>query len=171
MAARFDSVIAVHGSVTTVTLTADGNDCVGAALAAINTLRKAGVEPTRLVDNVVSRSEIARRMGVTPQSVGQWIRGERHPESTFPAPYILTDGGLWLWGEVATALAKRGEEVEGMGYPNRRDIQVIGGILAANTTVAEAGPQLLSTRTMTTKTLEFLSRISINDQIISWTDR
>lgn len=150
VAARFDSAIAVHDNVTTVTLTADGDTCLDAALAAISTLREAGVEPIRLVDDVVPRSEIARRMGVTPQSVGQWIRGERHSESTFPTPYILTDGGLWLWGEVATALANRGEEVEEISYPNRRDIQVIGGILAANAIAAEAGLRLLSARAITT---------------------
>ncbi len=132
VAAQFDSVIAVHVGITTVTLTADGDDCVSAAIAAINTLRKLGAEPIRLVDDVVSRSEIARRMGVTPQSVGQWIRGERHSESPFPPPYVLIDGGLWLWAEVVTALASRGEEVEALGYPNRRDIQVIGGVLAAH---------------------------------------
>ncbi len=143
VADQFDSVIAVHTGVTTITLTADGDDCVSAAIAAINTLRNLGAEPIRLVDDVVSRSEIARRMGVTPQSVGQWIRGERHSESAFPTPYILTDGGLWLWGEVSTALAIRGEEVEEFGYPDRRDIQVIGGVLATNAIAAEAGPQLL----------------------------
>lgn len=139
IASMFDTVIAVHSGVTTITLTADGDDCLGAALAAIRTLRETGVEPIRLVDDVVSRSEIARRMGVTPQSVGQWIRGERHSESTFPTPYIFTDGGLWLWGEVATALANRGEEVEEIGYPDRRDIQVIGGILATDAIAAESG--------------------------------
>jgi len=77
-------------------------------------------------------------MGVTPQSVGQWIRGERHAEELFPNPYILTDGGLWLWGEVVMALASRGEEVEKIGYPNRRDIQVIGGVLAASA-IADSG--------------------------------
>ena len=131
VADQFDSVIAVHDEVTTVTLTADGDDCVMAAIAAINPLRNLGAEPVRLVDDVVSRSEIARRMGVTPQSVGQWIRGERHTETPFPSPYILTDGGLWLWGEVVAALKARGEDVEEMNYPSRRDIQIIGGILAA----------------------------------------
>ncbi len=57
-------------------------------------------------------------------------------------PYILADGGLWLWGEVATALADRGEEVEEIGYPDRRDIQVIGGVLAANVIAAEVGVDL-----------------------------
>lgn len=139
VASRFDSVIAVHSGVTTVTLTADGDTCVDAALATISTLREAGVEPIRLVDDVVSRSEIARRMGVTPQSVGQWIRSERHSESPFPPPYVLIDGGLWLWGEVATALVNRGVEVEKIGYPDRRDIQVIGGVLAANAIAVESG--------------------------------
>ena len=78
-------------------------------------------------------------MGVTPQSIGQWIRRERHAESRFPSAYILADGGLWLWAEVVTALASRGEEVEQIGYPHRRDIQVIGGVLAAHAIATEYG--------------------------------
>lgn len=132
VSSRFDSIIAVHGDVTTVTLTAHGVTCLRAAIAAIRSLREAGVEPIRLVDDVVSRSEIARRIGITPQSVGQWIRGDRHFESPFPAPYILAGGGLWLWGEVVEALDSRGVEVEDIGYPSRRDIQEIGGFLADN---------------------------------------
>ena len=138
VAGQFDSVIAVHAGVTTVTLTADGDDCVSAAIAAINTLRTLGAEPTRLVDDVISRSEIARRMNVTPQSVGQWIRGERHAESPFPSPYILTEGGLWLWGEIVLALVNRGVEVEEMAYPSRRDIQLIGGVLATHAIASES---------------------------------
>jgi hypothetical protein len=157
---RFDSVIAVHDDVTTVTLTVEGGTCLRTSIAAIGSLREAGVEPIRLVDDVVSRSEIARRMGVTPQSVGQWIQGERHSESDFPAPYILADGGLWLWGEVVKALANRGIEIEDIGYPSRRDIQVIGGVLAANAIVAESGWTSRSSarRAMTTKTLLALPR-------------
>lgn len=77
VAARFDSVITVHDNVTTVTLTADGDTCVGAAFTAISTLHEAGIEPIRLVDDVVPQSKIVRRMDVTSQSLGQWIRGER----------------------------------------------------------------------------------------------
>ena len=43
----------------------------------------------------------------------------------------MTDGGLWLWGEVVAALNARGEDAEEMNYPSRRDIQLIGGNLAA----------------------------------------
>ena len=136
---QFDSVIAVHSGVTTVTLTAEGEDCVSAAIEAVHALRSIGAEPIRLVDDVVSRGEIARRIGVTPQSVGQWIRGERHAESAFPTPYILPDGGLWLWSEVVAALAARGEAIEELDYPSRRDIQVIGGVLAAYAIAAEYG--------------------------------
>lgn len=139
VADQFDSVIAVHAGVTTITLTAEGEDCVSAAIDAVTTLRNVGAEPIRLVDDVVSRSEIARRMGVTPQSVGQWIRGERHAETPFPSPYILTEGGLWLWCEVVTALAARGDNVEEMNFPSRRDIQLIGGILAAYAIASESG--------------------------------
>jgi len=127
----FDAVVATHSGVTTVTFEATGDTCVEAAITASHKFRDLGASPIRLVDDVVTRTEIARRAGVTPQAVGQWIRGERHADSQFPAPFILTGGGLWLWGEVVEALAERGLILnEGVRYPTRRDSQLIGGTLA-----------------------------------------
>ncbi len=131
IAGAFDCLIASHSGVTTVTLSAQGPTCVAAALDAADALRRLGAHPVRLVDDVVSRGEIARRAGVTPQAVGQWIRGERHAGSPFPPPYVLAGGGLWLWGEVVAALAQRGVVVDaGVRYPSRLDSQLIGGAMA-----------------------------------------
>ena len=52
-----------------------------------------------------------------------------------------------------TAIGQCGEKLEEIGYPDRRDIQVIGGVLAANAIAAEAGPRLSCAQTMTAKTL------------------
>jgi hypothetical protein len=136
----FDGLIATHSGATTLTLSAGGDTCVGAVESAIEKLRDLGVIPIRLIDDLVGRREIARRAGVTPQAVGLWIRGERHATSLFPPPFVDAAGGLWLWGEVVTALADRGVLVDGdVQYPSRLDSQRIGGILAARQTAGSAG--------------------------------
>ncbi|HYO18961.1 MAG TPA: hypothetical protein VES02_09900 [Dermatophilaceae bacterium] len=133
IADAFECVVASHSDVTTVTLTAEGRTCVAAALGATEDLRLLGADVRRLVDDLVGRREIARRAGVTPQAVGLWVRGERHAGVSFPPPFVLAGGGLWLWGEVLPALASRGVTLgDDIGYPTRHDAQVIGGAMAAS---------------------------------------
>lgn len=145
VARAFDCLIATHSGVTTVTLSAPGPDCVAAATTAIEGLRAAGAQPVRLVDDLVGRSEIARRASITPQAVGLWIRGERHATPRFPAPFILAGGGLWLWGEVVDALAVRDKVIQdGVRYPSRHNSQVIGGMLASDAAQYEENRPLLT---------------------------
>lgn len=133
VADSLDAVIATHHGVVTVTVLITAPYCLAAARSAIDTLRRLGTPPRRLVDDLVTRSQIAERAGVTRQAVGQWIRGERHSGSAFPRPFVLAGGGLWLWGEVLDALAARGIELdEGISYPTRRESQLIAGMLAAD---------------------------------------
>jgi hypothetical protein len=140
VAEAFDCLISSHSGVTSVTLSAQGDTCLAAALSVIETLRDLGAAPTRLIDDLVGRREIARRAGVTPQAVGLWIRGERHTSSHFPPPFIDVGGGLWLWGEVVPALAERGLRVDvDVQFPTRLDSQRIGGILAAMQIESEVG--------------------------------
>ncbi len=132
VAEDLDAVIATHWGVTAVTVLFSAADCITAAGTAIEALTRLGAAPRRLVDDLVTRGQIAERAGVTRQAVGLWIRGERHSQDSFPAPFVLTGGGLWLWGEVVVALAARGFVLdEGVEYPTRRDAQLIGGMLAA----------------------------------------
>ncbi|HEY8717981.1 helix-turn-helix domain-containing protein [Pengzhenrongella sp.] len=132
IAGCFDALIATHSEVTTVTLSAEGDTCLLAASSAIDGLRTLGANPLRLVDDLVSRGEIARRAGVTPQAVGLWIRGERHAGTAFPRRFVTAGGGLWLWAEVVPALAERGVAIDdGVQYPTRRDAQLIGAEIAA----------------------------------------
>lgn len=133
VADSLDAVIATHHGVVTVTVLVTAPDCVTAARSAIDTLRHLGAPPRRLVEDLVTRSQIAERADVTRQAVGQWIRGERHSGVAFPRPFVLAGGGLWLWGEVLDALAARDIELdEGISYPTRRENQLIGGMLAAD---------------------------------------
>lgn len=131
IAAAFDCVIAAHAGVTTVTLTTEGKTSLAAAQDAAESLREIGAPPRRLVEDLVGRTEIAERAGVTRQAVGLWVRGERHATSSFPAPYVLAGGGMWLWGEVLPALRARGIDVDDpMEHPTRADVHLINGALA-----------------------------------------
>lgn len=142
IAETLDAVIAWHSGVTTVSVVQAGVDCVAAAREVVEQLRAVGAPPRRLVDDLVTRAQIAERAGVTRQAVSAWTRGERGGEAAFPAPYVLVGGGLWLWGEVSSVLASRGVlEDEGVVYPSRQDAQVIGGVLAADS--APSGAWLL----------------------------
>lgn len=81
-----------------------------AILSAIRDVRKAGVgaEVWRVDSHdLVSPSEIARRIGRTRQLVHQYITGARGPGS-FPAPDCnLTEGQpLWSWYAVSAWLSK-----------------------------------------------------------------
>lgn len=140
LAEEFSVTVGGHSGVTVVTMLAEGETCFQAALTALAAMRAAGCEPLRLVDDLVGRGEIARRTGVTPQAVGQWVRGERHGGTEFPKPYVLGAHELWLWGEVVLALRARGHDVDAdVQFPQRRDIQLIGGAIAAVGSAASAG--------------------------------
>jgi len=139
IADHFDALVSAHSGVTKVTVSAEGTTCLEAAIGVIDALRSLGAVPLRLMDDLVSRGEIARRAGVTPQAVGLWIRGERHVSSPFPKPFVLAGGGLWLWGEVVSALAQRNVSIDDdVRYPTRRDAMVIGGEVAASGTSEHA---------------------------------
>lgn len=132
IADQLDAVIAEHGGVGTVTVLTEGTDAISAARTAVDELTRLGAAPSRLVDDLVTRTQIAERAGVSRQAVGLWISGQRQSALSFPAPFILTGGGLWLWSEVLPALRELGCEIEDAAeYPSRRDSQIIGGMLAA----------------------------------------
>lgn len=142
VAAAFDGVLASHSGVTTVTLTAEGETAIDAARTAANSLRKIGAPPLRVVEDLVGRTEIAERAGVTRQAVGLWVRGERQAISPFPAPYVLVGGGLWLWGEVLPALRARGVDVDDpMEHLTRHDIHLVNGALGARGKSERAEPK------------------------------
>lgn len=96
-----DAVFERHGDICLATMTAEGCDVVTAARAAIDTLQAEGFDVLRSYPDLVNRGEIAERLEVTRQAVGNWIRGQRQSEAPFPAPAHLAAGGLWLWGDIS----------------------------------------------------------------------
>lgn len=132
-----NAVQLVRGRTVLLSIEAHGSDCVSAAHDSIDVLRSAGVQPLRLVEDLVTRSEIARRSGVTPQAVGLWGRGERHADRVWPEPYHLLGTELWLWSEVLDVLPGLGIELDDLPGPSRLEIQIIGNALA-NSVVSAA---------------------------------
>jgi hypothetical protein len=83
-----------------------------AVLSAIRDVRNAGVEVRRVDDDdLVSPSEIARRIERSRQLVHQYVTGERGP-GDFPPPAarVKERAPLWSWSEVALWLAANGLE-------------------------------------------------------------
>ncbi|MDO5286498.1 MAG: hypothetical protein Q4G45_06695 [Actinomycetia bacterium] len=116
----WDALVATHGESTVLTITAEGFSVESAARSIVAELEEAGARVRRLLEDLVTRSTIASRTGVTPQAVGLWVRGERQ-RTAFPAPYNPATGGLWLWGEVNQWLAANGKPADDIVYPSRED--------------------------------------------------
>lgn len=99
-----------------------------AVLSAIRDVRSANIGATvACIDdcNLVSQSDVARRIGRTRQQVGQYVSGARGP-GHFPAPaFDLAQGhSLWHWCEVSYWLWQNGIVTEEV----LRESRVIAGI-------------------------------------------
>jgi hypothetical protein len=132
-----DAIVARHGRTSLVTITSAGPSALTGARATVALLESIGMTICRLYEDLVTRSEIADRSGVTPQAVGLWIRGERHGESAnpFPEPYNYVGGStpVWLWGEVNLWLGQVGK-ADGLRHPARVDYVLINEWLLARST-------------------------------------
>jgi hypothetical protein len=103
-----------------------------AILSAIRDVRKAniGAQVLRVDDcNLVTQSEIARRIGRSRQLVHQYVTGARGPGG-FPASTCeITEGiSLWQWREVADWLWRNGMLRE-EHLRDSRDVSAINSVL------------------------------------------
>jgi hypothetical protein len=103
-----DATISVRAGRVFLTFSRTAPTMKEAILSAIRNVREAGIGARVLrVDhcNLVTQSEIARKIGRSRQLVSQYIAGTRGPGG-FPAPACnITDGPpLWYWCEVASWL-------------------------------------------------------------------
>jgi hypothetical protein len=118
----FDCTIATHDDLTLVTLSATGHEVPMVARATYAEMEALGVQPLRLEPDLVSRRDIAKRVGVTPQAVGLWTARRRRRANPFPTPFTLAGGGLWLWAEVNEWLRAHGETHDEIHFPSREDL-------------------------------------------------
>lgn len=105
-----DATIAQRYGRIHVTFSRESRTLADAIVSAIRDVRKSRVcRGVLRVDasNLVTQAEIARRLGRTRQSVGQYISGERGPGAFPPPACNVVDGQpLWQWCEVTRWLAR-----------------------------------------------------------------
>lgn len=118
-----------HGRTTLLTIVGVGDDAVDAGGRLIAILRNHGVTVRRVYEDIVTRAQIAERMGVTRQGVGLWVRGLRLGTHPFPEPHVLGGGGLWLWTDVNQWLRDSGLEHDEVDYPTAMDIARLNTML------------------------------------------
>ncbi|MGC0364062.1 transcriptional regulator with XRE-family HTH domain [Rhodococcus sp. 27YEA15] len=97
-----------RGGLRLLTVEADGMRAPTTAITVVDGLTDLGIVIDRTHPDLVTRQDIADRVGMTRQAVGQWVRGVRQAATPFPAPYNTVSGGIWFWGDVAVWLARHG---------------------------------------------------------------
>jgi hypothetical protein len=100
-----DATLSIQYGLLYVEFSRSARSIEEAIFSAIHDIRKAniGAEVLRVDEcNLVTASEIARRIGRSRQMVFQYIKGERGP-GAFPAPefYLAEGAPLWAWCEVS----------------------------------------------------------------------
>lgn len=128
-----DVVVSSHGGLSVATVIAGGSDAIAAGRTASAILSSCGLPPQRTYPDLVSRQDIADRLDVSRQAVGNWVRGERHHEFPFPAPVNMVAGGVWLWGDIAVWLRRTGRDSDELEFPTLADHARLDGILVRST--------------------------------------
>lgn len=126
-----DIVVSSHSGLAVATVIVAGSDALAAGRTASATLSACGLPPRRTYPDLVSRRDIADRLDVSRQAVGNWVRGERHQSHSFPTPVNMVAGGVWLWGDIAYWLHSTGRDEPGLSFPTLEDHALLDGILAA----------------------------------------
>lgn len=118
---HLDIVVESHNGLTLATVAATGVDAKSAGISAARILRDCGFQVERTYPDLVTRQDIADRIGMSRQAVGNWVRGDRHEADPFPTPTTLVAGGAWLWSEVIGWLTRNTSHREEVGYPTHFD--------------------------------------------------
>jgi hypothetical protein len=127
-----DGTIAMRSGRPFITFSRRAPSIKDAILSAIENVRNAnvGVDVLR-VDycNLVTQSDIARKIGHSRQLVHQYMTGARGPGG-FPAPAcgIVDDVPLWYWCEVADWLWQNNMVKEGV-FRDAEEVELINNVL------------------------------------------
>lgn len=121
--AELDALFERHGDLCLATISVEATSAYSAAVEGVRHLVAAGFVVRRSYPDLVNRAEVAERLGVTRQAVGNWIRGERQSAVVFPSAVHLAAGGLWLWGDVIDWYRASGCEITDpeLRYPSIDD--------------------------------------------------
>ncbi len=137
-----DGLFGVRDGVVFADFTRESDSLVEAVGSALRDIRAAdaGVTGFRVqFDDLVTMSEIGRRLGRTREGVRQWIRGSRGPGG-FPAPAggVRRRDRVWRWAEVVTWCRATGL---GIGRPGQKSKARVGADSQGDKSpVPQAGP-------------------------------
>lgn len=107
-----------------VTVLGEGATFDSAARSLVTDLQTRGLRILRLVPDLVTRSEIAARLGVTRQAVQAWTSGKR--QSGFPQAINPVAGGTWSWHDVWHWAVEHHYAVDdGAHYPSQAETDII----------------------------------------------
>ena len=105
-----DATVSMHYGRLYISFSRAAASLQDAIMKAIHDVRRAGIgaEVLRVDEcNLVTASEIARRMGRSRQLVHQYINGQRGPGGFPPPEYHLTDHApLWAWSVISRWLVE-----------------------------------------------------------------
>ncbi|MGK3203806.1 hypothetical protein [Amycolatopsis sp. MEPSY49] len=122
---------AAFGGLTVVTVTAEGDDVMDVARQVVTGLERIpGVHVERCCEDLVTLADIADRAEVTEDVVRQWMQAPGAPDRSFPKPYLLADGGLWLWADVNDWLRETGTRSSFVRHPAQTELLQINYWLA-----------------------------------------
>jgi hypothetical protein len=127
-----DATLSVRSGRVYLTFSRIAPTLKAAMLSAIQDVRKAkiGLDVLRVDDcNLVTQSDIARRISRTRQLVHQYINGERGPGG-FPSPacHICDESPLWYWCEVSYWLWQN-DMIKQEVLREAEDVAVINAVL------------------------------------------
>lgn len=118
-----------------VTVLAEGNSFDHAARTMVTKLQSHGLRIRRLVPDLLTRSEIAARLGVTRQAVQNWTSGRRQDD--FPLAVNPVGGGVWSWHDVWAWAISHGQFVDdGLRYPTQVETDSINTWIEPDMTVS-----------------------------------
>lgn len=121
-----------------VTVLGEGGSFDVAARTMITELQSLGLRLLRLVPDLVTRPEIASRLGVTRQAVQNWTSGKR--QSGFPLAVNPVGGGAWSWHDVWDWAITHGHAVEDdVRYPSQAEVDIINAWLESSMTSTPVG--------------------------------
>lgn len=113
-----------------VTVLAEGNTFDEAARTMLTRLQTLGLRVRRAVPDLLSKSDIADRLGVTRQAVQNWVTGAR--QSDFPLAINPVSGGVWLWHDVHVWAVAHARAVDhGVTFPSIDQIDTLNAWIAS----------------------------------------
>lgn len=137
----FDAMVSRdHNGQVYVTLAERGTTFATAAKSALTALHLNGVYPVRFVPDLLTKADIAERLGVSRQAVQNWVTGARR--GAFPAPVNPVSGGVWYWTDVYQwAFDAEKLKHDGTSYPTLAELDLMNAYLGSGMILAWPGSQ------------------------------